>query len=144
MSAPASNVSRPAQRLVPYGLQTRQVAFATLYTEGSDGFVAYTAASIAIGWSDPVPGWDLHLLLSSAFHGAHEMGSRALRRIRISQRSNRPVPYFSAGHGHASSLRYSNRRIGTGNQEVYCEACLVLSSFTQKIDKFPLWQVRVK
>jgi hypothetical protein len=57
---------------VPYGLQTRQVASATLYTEGSDGFVAFTVASIATGWSDPVPGWDLHPLLTSAFHGAHE------------------------------------------------------------------------
>lgn len=57
------------------GLQTRQVASATLYTEGSGGFVASTAASIAAGWSDPVPGWDLHPLLTSAFHGAHETGS---------------------------------------------------------------------
>ena len=29
-----------------------------------------SAASIATGWSDPVPGWDLHPLWSSAFHGA--------------------------------------------------------------------------
>ena len=28
----------------------------TLYTRGSDGFVASTAALIASGWSDPVPG----------------------------------------------------------------------------------------
>jgi hypothetical protein len=75
VSAPASNVSRPAQRLRPYGLKTCQVASATLYTEGSDGFVASAAASIATGWSDPVPGWDLHPLLTSAFHGAHEMAS---------------------------------------------------------------------
>jgi hypothetical protein len=61
-----------------YGLQTCQVAYATLYTEGSSGFVTSTAASIATGWSDPVPGWDLHPLLTSAFHGAHETGSRLL------------------------------------------------------------------
>jgi hypothetical protein len=30
--------------------------YATLYTGGSDGFVAFTAAPIATGWSDPVPG----------------------------------------------------------------------------------------
>src|ERR1035437_2428656 len=30
--------------------------YATLYTEGSGGFVASTAAPIATGWSDPVPG----------------------------------------------------------------------------------------
>ncbi|HET6179622.1 MAG TPA: hypothetical protein VFE61_22045, partial [Candidatus Sulfotelmatobacter sp.] len=28
----------------------------TLYTGGSDGFVVSTAAPIATGWSDPVPG----------------------------------------------------------------------------------------
>jgi len=30
--------------------------YATLYTRGSGGFVASTAALIATGWSDPVPG----------------------------------------------------------------------------------------
>ena len=30
--------------------------YATLYTRGSGGFVASTAAPIATGWSDPVPG----------------------------------------------------------------------------------------
>src|ERR1019366_9400861 len=30
--------------------------YATLYTRGSSGFVASTAAPIATGWSDPVPG----------------------------------------------------------------------------------------
>ena len=43
---------------------------ATLYTEGSDSFVASAAASIATGWSEPVPGRELHPLKSSAFHGA--------------------------------------------------------------------------
>ncbi|MGC9293531.1 MAG: hypothetical protein ACP5EP_12570, partial [Acidobacteriaceae bacterium] len=38
-----------------------------LYIEGSSGFVASTAASIATGWSDPVPGRDLRPLLTSAF-----------------------------------------------------------------------------
>src|SRR5580765_7930162 len=36
-----------------YGLQTRQVAYATLYTGGLGGFVTSTAAPIATGWSDP-------------------------------------------------------------------------------------------
>ena len=35
---------------------------ATLYTEGADGFVAPAAASIATGWSEPVPGRELHPL----------------------------------------------------------------------------------
>src|SRR5713101_6575167 len=30
--------------------------YATLYTGGYDGFVTFTAAPIATGWSDPVPG----------------------------------------------------------------------------------------
>lgn len=34
--------------------------YATLYTGGSGGFVASTAAPIATGWSDPVPGRVFH------------------------------------------------------------------------------------
>ena len=41
--------------------------YATLFTGGFSGFVASTAAPIATGWSEPVPGWDLHPLLTSAF-----------------------------------------------------------------------------
>jgi hypothetical protein len=66
-SAPAIVVSRPAQRslaLRPARSPSRQ---ATLYTEGSDSFVASAAASIATGWSEPVPGRELHPLKSSAF-----------------------------------------------------------------------------
>ena len=40
---------------------------ATLYTEGFSSFVASTTAPIATGWSEPVPGRDLHPLLTSAF-----------------------------------------------------------------------------
>src|SRR2546427_10367168 len=53
-----------------YGLHARRVSQATLYTESSDSFVASAAASIATGWSEPVPGRELHPLKSSAFHGA--------------------------------------------------------------------------
>ena len=35
--------------------------------EGSDGFVASTAAPIATGWSDPVAGWELHPLKINTF-----------------------------------------------------------------------------
>jgi hypothetical protein len=38
------------------GLHARQVAIATPYTEGFNGFRTSTAASIATGWSEPVPG----------------------------------------------------------------------------------------
>jgi hypothetical protein len=69
-SAPATTFSGPAQRsltLRPARSRSRQ---ATLYTEGSDSFVASAAASIASGWSEPVPGREFHPLKSSAFHGA--------------------------------------------------------------------------
>src|SRR6266700_2412800 len=61
-SAPAIIFSGPAQRslaLRPARSPSRQ---ATLYTEGSDSFVASAAASIATGWSEPVPGRELHPL----------------------------------------------------------------------------------
>jgi hypothetical protein len=66
-SAPAIIFSRPAQRsltLRPARSRSRQ---ATLYTEGSDSFVASAAASIATGWSEPDPGREFHPLKSSAF-----------------------------------------------------------------------------
>jgi hypothetical protein len=50
-----------------YGLHARRVAIATLYTEGFNGFVASAAASIATGWSEPVPGRVCLPLLTSAF-----------------------------------------------------------------------------
>ena len=59
-----------------YGLHARQVAFATLYTGGSSSFVTSAAAPIATGWSDPVPGRDLHPLLTNAFHGAQHSSTR--------------------------------------------------------------------
>jgi hypothetical protein len=49
---------------------------ATLYTKGSDGFVASAAASIATGRSESVPGWDSHPLKMNSFHGALITGSR--------------------------------------------------------------------
>jgi hypothetical protein len=56
-----------------YGLHARQVAQATLYTGGSDGFVTSAAAPIATEWSEPVLGRDFHPQLISAFHGAGVM-----------------------------------------------------------------------
>jgi hypothetical protein len=69
-SAPATVFSGPAQRsltLRPARSRSRQ---ATLSIESSDSFVTSTAVSIATGWSEPVPGRELHPLKSSAFHGA--------------------------------------------------------------------------
>src|SRR5262245_52592558 len=69
-SAPAIVVSGPAQRLLTLRPARSPSRHATLYTESSDSFVASAAASIATGWSEPVPGRELHPLNSSAFHGA--------------------------------------------------------------------------
>src|SRR5262249_32406190 len=69
-SAPAIVVSGPAQRLLTLWPARSRSRLATLSIESSDSFVTSTAASIATGWSEPVPGRELHPLKSSAFHGA--------------------------------------------------------------------------
>ena len=69
-SAPATVFSGPAQRSLTLRPARSRSRLATLYTEGSDSFVTSAAASIATGWSEPVPGRELHPLKSSAFHGA--------------------------------------------------------------------------
>src|SRR5437870_11686371 len=69
-SAPAPVLSGPAQRSLTLRPARSPSRLATLYIESSDSFVASTAASIATGCSEPVPGRELHPLKSSAFHGA--------------------------------------------------------------------------
>src|SRR5262249_4792756 len=66
-SAPAIVVSGPAQRSLTLWPARSPSRLATLYTESSDSFVASAAVSIATGWSEPVPGRELHPLKSSAF-----------------------------------------------------------------------------
>ena len=62
-----------------YGLHARQVATATLCTKGFSSFVASTAASVATGRSDPVPGRDFHPLKNSAFsRRTRKLGYHAL------------------------------------------------------------------
>ena len=55
-SAPAIVFSRPAQRSLALWPARSPSRYTTLYIESSDRFVASAAASIATGWSDPVPG----------------------------------------------------------------------------------------
>ena len=69
-SAPAIVFSGPAQRSLRLWPARSPSRLATLYIESSDSFIACAAASIATGWSEPVPGRELHPLKSSAFHGA--------------------------------------------------------------------------
>jgi len=66
-SAPALIVSRPAQRLLSLRPARSRNRLAILSIESSDSFVASAAVSIATGWSEPVPGRELHPLKSSAF-----------------------------------------------------------------------------
>src|SRR5262250_3265187 len=66
-SAPALHVSRPAQRLLTLWPARSPSRLATLYTESSDRFVTAAVVSVATGWSEPVPGRELHPLKSSAF-----------------------------------------------------------------------------
>jgi hypothetical protein len=55
-SAPALSVSGPAQRLHTLRPARSPSRLATLCTRGFSSFVASTAALIATGWSEPVPG----------------------------------------------------------------------------------------
>ena len=58
-----------------YGLSARRAAKRPVCLEGSDGFVASTAAPIATGWSDPVAGWELHPLKTNTLRfTAHRYG----------------------------------------------------------------------
>ena len=53
-----------------YVLHAHLLTNLTLYTESSDCWVTFPAASIVTGWSEPVPGRELHPLKSSAFQAA--------------------------------------------------------------------------
>src|SRR5689334_17388137 len=68
-----------------YGLQTRQVAYATLYTRGFSSFVTSTTAPIATGWSEPVPGRDFPTVDQRLFtaHAKDRLGSPADSRAQI-------------------------------------------------------------
>src|SRR5215468_1427936 len=90
-SAPAITFSGPAQRLLTLWPARSRSRLATLSIESSDSFVASAAASIATGWSEPVPGRELHPLKSSAFHGAllRQLFCEPLREASTSERSGR-------------------------------------------------------
>src|SRR5271157_5956213 len=62
-----------------YGLHACPVPIATLYTEGFSGFVASAAASIATGWSEPVPGRVCLPLWTSDFSRRTLLGYLTLR-----------------------------------------------------------------
>jgi len=86
-SAPAIVVSGPAQRSLMLWPARSPSRHATLSIESSDSFVASAAASIATGWSEPVPGREFHPLKSSAFHGA--LSRQQPNSFRVADRSFR-------------------------------------------------------
>jgi hypothetical protein len=72
---PQGQSFRPKEGFVPNAetalkVDARQVAFATLYTRGFSSLVASTAALIATGWSEPVPGRVYPRCGPAPFHGA--------------------------------------------------------------------------
>ena len=99
-SAPAIVFSGPAQRSLTLWPARSPSRHATLYIESSDSFVASAAASIATGWSEPVPGRELHPLKSSAFHGAL-----------LRQQSD-----WKPGDGRNTVLRRPREQPGMGNR----------------------------
>ena len=92
-SAPAIIFSGPAQRSLTLRPARSRSRLATLSIESSDSSVASAAASIATGWSEPVPGRELHPLESSAFHGA------LLRQLDLEADQNEDDAHRSVMHG---------------------------------------------
>src|SRR5258708_3336967 len=69
-SAPALSVSGPAQRSLTLRPARSPTRLATLCTRGFSSLVASTAALIATGWSEPVPGRVYPRCGPPPFHGA--------------------------------------------------------------------------
>src|SRR5258708_4696078 len=69
-SAPALSVSGPAQRSLTLRPARSPSRLATLCTRGFSSLVASTAALIATGWSEPVPGRVYPRCGPPPFHGA--------------------------------------------------------------------------
>src|SRR5205085_6275516 len=69
-SAPALVFSRPAQRSLTLRPARSPSRLATLCTRGFSSLVASTAALIATGWSEPVPGRVYPRCGPAPFHGA--------------------------------------------------------------------------
>ncbi len=91
-SAPAIVFSGPAQRLLTLWPARSRSRHATLSIESSDSFVASAAASIATGWSEPVPGRELHPLKSKRLSRrtlTSISGSCAVIRMRASEPATR-------------------------------------------------------
>src|ERR1700719_2632845 len=96
-SAPALVVSRPAQRSLTLRPARSPSRLATLCTRGFSSFVASTAALIATGWSEPVPGRVYSRCGPPPFHGAPISGlHRSWLQLRRTVLANGPLSYHVA------------------------------------------------
>jgi Phenazine biosynthesis-like protein len=73
-----------------YSLHARRVALATLCTRGFSSLVASTAALIATGWSEPVPGRVYPPLWTSAFTAHQSCPSLGRNQMRRPQKASVP------------------------------------------------------
>jgi hypothetical protein len=114
-SAPAIVFSGPAQRSLALWPARSPSHLVTLSIESSDSFVASAAVSIATGWSEPVPGRELHPLKSSAFYGAlyrqlrHPLGHRIVHALLHRSRAMRLRANLSPHHPKVSSRSIQTR-----------------------------------
>jgi len=123
-SAPALPVSGPAQRsrkLRPARSPGRQ---ATLCTRGFSSLVASTAALIATGWSEPVPGWAFSHCGPSIFHGARRTSASGPAKL-----LTRELRSLRESYGHSeNSVRLQNQQDTEGSEGVFgtnsvCDFC---------------------
>jgi hypothetical protein len=118
-SAPAIVFSGPAQRSLALWPARSPSHLVTLSIESSDSFVASAAVSIATGWSEPVPGRELHPLKSSAFHGAlyrqrPSSGAETLTILMTNEKGNHGVAFIPdfTGNERLNGLRRFFGRCG--------------------------------
>jgi hypothetical protein len=104
-SAPALVFSRPAPRLLTLRPARSPSRLATFYTEGFSSFVASAAASIATGWSEPVPGRvtpavDHHLFTA---HPVMRLTGNWLALMQVRRVQQSATPSVAAARGEAST-----------------------------------------
>ena len=138
-SAPAIVFSGPAQRSLALRPARSRSRHATLSTESSDSFVASAAASIATGWSEPVPGRELHPLKSSAFHGAllrqQSCKEPSLRRWQGGEACHDVSVLDQTGRIRVSSIKFYSPSYARRNYELLTGSChRVIQSRTKTMD----------
>src|SRR5260370_3809507 len=89
-SSPPLSVSGPAQRSLTLRPARSPSRLATLCTRGFSSLVASTAALIATGWSEPVPGRVYPRSGPPPFHGAP--GNPTNQELSINFRCEQPLP----------------------------------------------------